>query len=412
MTSPTRRHDGSHRVVVTGMGAVSGFGVGTERLWAGIASGGSAIGPVVRTFEGMSVTVPAAIAPYRPLDHFTSSELQICEPFVRLGRMAAREALGQAGLAGDADALAGAGVILGCGGGGELTREETAIQLFHRRRPRAHPLTVPRTNHQAVVSHIAAEHGIQGPSFVISTGCASGSHAIAQAVATVRHGYAERALAGGVEYNAIYAVMRAFDAARTVARDTCRPFSAGRSGFAFGEGAGVLVIETMEAARRRGAAIHAEVAGIGLSTDVADPVQPTVAGPVRALETALADAAVAPADIAYVNAHGTGTQLNDVVETHVVKLVFGDHARRLMMSSTKSQIGHCFGAAGALELITTILGMAAGVVPPTANYVAPDPDCDLDYVIEGARRQPFATAVSESFAFGGLNAALVVRRDR
>src|SRR5262249_8197870 len=175
--------------------------------------------------------------------------------------------------------------------------------------------------------------------------------------------------------------------------------------------AGVLVIETMEAARRRGAAIHAEVAGIGLSTDVADPVQPTVAGPVRALETALADAAIAPADIAYVNAHGTGTQLNDVVETNVVKLVFGDHARRLMMSSTKSQIGHCFGAAGALELITTILGMAAGTVPPTANYVAPDPDCDLDYVIDGARRQPFATAVSESFAFGGLNAALVVRRD-
>lgn len=408
MTS-TRRADGSHRVVVTGMGAVSGFGIGTTALWQGIASGASAIRLVERTFDSLSISRPAAVADYRPLDHFTSSALQICEPFVQFGLIAAREAVAEAGLAGAADALAGAGVILGCGGGGELTREEAGIQLFHRRRPRAHPLTVPRTNHQAVVSQIAAEHGIEGPSFVITTGCASGSHAIVQAIQTVRHGYAERVLTGGVEANVIYAVMRAFDAARTVAHDTCRPFSLGRSGFAFGEGAGVMVIETLEAAQRRGARIHAELAGIGLSTDVADPVQPTVAGPVRALATALADAAVARHEIAYINAHGTATQLNDVIETRAVKEVFGGHAKRLAMSSTKSQIGHCFGAAGALELIVTIMGMANDTLPPTANYAGRDSDCDLDYVVEGARRQTFSTAVSQSFAFGGLNAAVVVR---
>ncbi len=406
----TRRADGSHRVVVTGLGAVSGFGVGVGLLWQGIASAGCAIRPVRCHFEEHAIEVPAALADYVAEAHFDGATLQICDRFAQLGIIAAREAIADAGLGDKAGLLDGTGAIVGCGSGGELSREEAAIQLFHRHRPRCHPMTVPRINHQAVVSHIAAEHGLHGPALVIATGCAAGSHAIAQAVQTVRHGYAERVLAGGTEASVTYSLTRAFAAARTVARDTCRPFSAGRSGFAFGDGAGMLVVETLEAALRRGAPIRAEISGFGLSVDGSDQVQPTVAGPARALQIALADAGLAPCDIGYISAHGTATLLNDVVETRVIKQVFGDHARRLLISSTKSQIGHCFGAAGALEAIVTIRGMEQALAPPTVNYLGPDPECDLDYVVNAARAAAFTAAVSQSFAFGGLNAALVVQR--
>jgi len=403
-----RRPDGSHRVVVTGVGAVTGFGVGLPAFWQGVTGARTAIQPTRRTFEGMEVIRPAAtVAGYRPLDHFSEAQLLTCEPFVQYALLAANEAIASAGLT-SAD-LTDAAIVLGCGGGGEISREETAIHLFANRRPRAHPTTVPRTNHQACCGMIAIEHGILGPSFVIATGCASGSHAISQAATMVRHGYAERALTGGTEANVIYAVMRAFDAARTIASDTCRPFSYGRSGLALGEGSGILVIETMESADRRGASVLAEIAGFGMSSDATDTVQPTIRGPVRAVMHALADAGLATDEIGYLNAHGTGTPLNDRVETQVAHAVFGPHAARLMMSSTKSQIGHTFGAAGALELIATILGMARGVVPPTVNHQGADPDCDIDCVPNEARAHRFDAAVSQSFAFGGVNAAIAVR---
>ncbi|MCQ0090821.1 beta-ketoacyl synthase [Roseovarius sp. M141] len=404
-----RRPDGSHRVVVTGMGAVTGFGVGLGRYWQGICEGRTAIAPTTRSFEDLEITRPAAvIADYVPEDHFTNTELLIAEPFVQFAQLAAREAVANAGLG--AAQLSDAAIILGCGGGGEKSREDVARQLFGKKRPRAHPMTVPRTNHQAVVGIIAIEHQILGPGMVIATGCAAGSHAVAQATMMLRHGYADVALTGGTEANILYSAMRAFDAARTVAPDTCRPFSIGRGGLAFGEGAGVLVIETLTSAQARGANIIAEIAGFGMSSDARDTVQPTLRGPVRAVTLALKDAAMPPGDVAYVSAHGTGTPLNDVVETQVAHAVFGPHAGNLMMSSTKSQIGHTFGAAGALELIATLNGMAQGVVPPTVNHQGPDPECDIDCVPNAARAQPFSAAVSQSFAFGGVNAAIAVRR--
>jgi nodulation protein E len=407
-TAAMRRPDGTHRVVVTGLGAVSGFGIGVAALARGLFAGTSAIRPTTRTFDDMSITLPASTIDYDPFAHFTPAALVMRERFVQLGLMAADEAVAASGLS--APALAGAAIVFGCGGGGELTREETAVQLFHHRRPRAHPMTVPRTNHQAVVSHVAAEHGIGGPSFVIATGCAASAHAIAQAAAMVRFGQAPCALAGGTEAPVHYSVMRAFQAARTVAETCCRPFSAGRDGFALGEGSAVLVLETLEGALSRGATIIAEVAGAGMSTDPSDQVHPVVAGPARAIRAALADSGIAPETVDYINAHGTATPLNDAVETQAVKEVYGTHASSLLMSSTKSQIGHTFGAAGALELTSTLIGMRDGFAPPTVNYLGPDAACDLDCVPNAPRQKSINTAMSHSFAFGGLNVALAVRR--
>jgi nodulation protein E len=408
MTAPRRRDDGSHRVVVTGMGAVTGFGLGIGAFWDGIASGGTAIQPTCRRFGDMEVTRPAAtVAGYSAAAHFSAAQLLTCDPFVQFALLAAREAVADAGLV--ADELTDAAVILGCGGGGELSREETGIQLFGHRRPRAHPATVPRCNHQAAVGMIAIDQQILGPAFVVATGCASASHAIAQAAMMVRHGYVKRALVGGTEANVIYSVLRSFDAARTIASDTCRPFSRDRSGMALGEGAGVLVIEAMEEADRRGATILSEIAGFGMSSDATDAVQPTKRGPVRAVQQALADAGLAPDAIGYINAHGTGTLLNDTVETAVIREVFSTAVDGIVMSSTKSQIGHTFGAAGALELIATVLGMTRHVAPPTVNYLGHDPACDVDCVPNMARDLRFGAAVSQSFAFGGVNAAIVAR---
>jgi nodulation protein E len=347
------------------------------------------------------------LADHRPEDHFTAAQLLVCDPFARYAMLAAREAIAGAGLS-DAE-LNDTAIILGSGGGGETTREEGAIHLFANRRPRAHPTAVPRGNHQSAAGMIAIEHQCLGPSFVVATGCASASHAIAQAAMMVRHGYAARALTGGTEASVIYAIMRGFDSARTLASDTCRPFSKGRSGFAMGEGAGVLALETMEAASRRGVPILAELAGFGMSTDAVDAVQPSRRGPVSAMARTLADAGLATDAIGYINAHGTGTELNDAVETAAMHEVFGAHAGGLVMSSTKSQIGHTFGAAGALELIATVLGMRHGIVPPTVNHLGLDPACDIDCAPNEARDLRFNAAVSQSFAFGGLNAAVAIR---
>ncbi len=404
-----RRPDGTHRVVVTGMGAVTGFGLGLAPYWDGIAGGKTAIKLTTRSFEDLEITRPAStVADYIPGDHFTDSELLMSEPFVQYARLAAREALAEAGLSGEQ--LTDAAIVLGCGGGGEQSREDAAKQMFGKKRPRAHPMSVPRINHQAAVGMIAIEHQIFGPGLVIATGCAAGSHAMAQATMMLRHGYAGIALTGGTEANVLYSSMRGFDAARIVASDTCRPFSAGRSGLALGEGAGVLVLETLASAQARGAQIIAEIAGFGMSSDARDPVQPTQRGPVRAVRQALSDAQIPPDAIAYVNAHGTGTLLNDVVETNVAREVFGPHADKLMMSSTKSQIGHTLGAAGALELIATLMGMSKGVIPPTVNFLGSDPECDIDCVPNDARDVKFSAALSQSFAFGGVNAALAVRK--
>jgi nodulation protein E len=270
--------------------------------------------------------------------------------------------------------------------------------------------------HNAVTSQICLAYDAQGPSLAISTACSSAGHAIGEAYHLIRFGIADLMLAGGSDAPITYGMIRSWESLRVLAPGdgdpsrACRPFSADREGMVMGEGAGVFLLEELEHARRRGAKIYAELAGYGMSSDAGHITQPSVAGPARAIRAALEEAGVNPEQVDYINAHGTGTRLNDVIETKVIKAVFGDHARRVAISSTKSMHGHVMGGTGAVELAATLMALDRGVIPPTANYTKPDPECDLDYVPNQAREKPVSVAISNSFAFGGLNAVLLVRR--
>jgi nodulation protein E len=403
----------SHRVVVTGLGCVSSLGVGCRQFWCALERGESAIRPTRVEKAGLENTFPAAPvhADYDPRAHFSPDELPLRDPFAQYAVVAAREAMSDAGLRPFEGNPARTAVILGTGGGGEHAREDAAVRLFVNRKLKANPMLVPKTNNQAAVGFVSMEFGATGPSFVVSTGCAAATHAVAQAFLTVRHGLADRAIAGGSEAPLMLSIFQAFDAARVVSHTTCRPFSRARDGMVLGEGGGAVVLETLESARARGARVYAELAGVGLSADADSSVHPKEDGPAQAIATALADAGVNADEVDYINAHGTGTEVNDRVESHAIARVFGHHARRLSVSSTKSMHGHAFGGAGAIELVATLLAMQHGVVPPTANYLGPDGVCALDYVPNEARRRRVDVALKQSFAFGGLNAVLVLRRD-
>jgi nodulation protein E len=254
------------------------------------------------------------------------------------------------------------------------------------------------------------EHGITGPSFTVASACASANHAIGIAFHMVRSGAVDVAVTGGTEATITFGTMRGWDALRVMAPDTCRPFSRDRKGMVLGEGAAVAVIESLERARARGAEILAELVGFGMSSDAGDIVLPSAEGAAAAIKGCLADAGLAPEDIDYINAHGTGTAANDITETKAIHAVMGDHAKRLAVSSTKSMHGHALGAAGALELAATVIALREGFIPPTANFTEADPQCDLDYVPNQARQQRIDVAMSNSFAFGGQNAVLALRR--
>jgi len=404
------RRDGE-RVVITGLGCVSASGLGCHALWADLAAGRSAIRPARRAFQGAEIAFPAATVPdYDPPRHFDKGTLLVTDRFAQYAVLAAREANADAGLPAPSDVPERTAVVLGVGVGGEHAREEASIRMFHEQRRRVLPLLVPRVNHQAAAGMVTADLGISGPSFVVASGCASAAHAVAQAYLMIRHGLVDRAIAGGAEASVVFSVVRAFDALGVITKDACRPFSRGRSGMALGEGAGVVVLESLRSAARRGARIHAELAGVGMSADAHDMVHPTVDGPARAMRAALESARLEPADIGYVNAHGTGTVANDRTEAAAIQQVFRGAPRPPAVSSTKSIHGHALGAAGGIELCATVLALRHQVLPPTAGHLGPDPECDLDCVPNEARPRRFDAALSNSFAFGGLNAVLAVRR--
>jgi nodulation protein E len=264
----------------------------------------------------------------------------------------------------------------------------------------------------AGASHVSMEFGVTGPAFTLSTACSSSNHAIGMALQLLRSGMADMVLAGGSEAPMSFGLLKAWEAMRVVAPDTCRPFCKDRHGIILGEGAGMLVLEPLEIARARGAYIYAELAGAGMSADASHITQPTVEGPVRAIRAALADAAMPLEEVGYINAHGTGTPGNDPAETRAIREVFGPLADRLAISSTKSMHGHALGAAGAIEAVATLLAMRENILPPTANFTEPDPLCDLDYIPNAARPAKIKAALSNSFAFGGLNAVLAFRAIR
>lgn len=408
MTGPARE-----RVVITGMGAASAFGLGAEALWAGLAEGRSAIAPLrhERAAE-LKVRIAAQLPEtYQPEQHFSRELLPQLDRVSQLALLAADEAVRHAGIDFSVDGVAErSGCIIGTGVGGETTQDEQCRRLYAENAQRLHPLTIVRAMTNAAASQISMRHGLRGPSFVVASACASTNHAVAQAVQLIRAGAMDVALAGGSEASLSFGALRAWEAMRVLADDACRPFSANRRGLVLGEGSGVFVLESLSHAQARGARILAEVAGVGMSSDAGDIVAPEMKGAVSAMQRALQDAGLQPAQVDYINAHGTATLANDLNETLAIKQVFGEDAYRIPVSSTKSMHGHALGASGAMELVAVLCAMREGKVPPTLNLDVPDPQCDLDYVPNVARDMPVNTALSNSFAFGGLNAVLALRQ--
>ena len=399
------------RVVVTGIGAVTPLGLTAPATWSALREGRSAIGPVTSLpRDALRFGIAAEIRDFDPRAHFDEKKLILLDRVSQFALVAAREAVAQSGIDFAQEGLGeNTAVVIGTGIGGENTNDEASRRLYGENNPRLHPLTIVRLMANAPACQVSIEHGLKGPSFATVSACASANHALAQAFHMVRGGIADAAIAGGTEACLTLGAVRAWEAMRVLADDTCRPFCKQRRGLVLGEGAAVFVLETEEHAKRRGATILAELAGAGMSADAGDIVFPSEAGAALAMRRALADAALAPGDVDYINAHGTGTPANDPTETRAIRRTFGEHANALAVSSTKSMHGHALGAAGAIELVATIGALRDGVIPPTANFVDRDPECDLDYVPNVSRERVVRAALSNSFAFGGLNAVLAIR---
>jgi nodulation protein E len=399
------------RVVITGMGCVSALGLSATATWAAMCEGRAGIAPLAGLAEHeLRTPVAAQLKGYEPTAYFDEKRLVLLDPVSQYALIAAREALAQAGLQATGETAERCAVIIGTGIGGASTQDQMAKRLYGERNPRVHPMAIVRVMPNAPASQISLDLGLRGPVFAVASACASSNHAIAQALMLLQTGVADVALAGGVEACITGGTVKAWEAMRVLADDTCRPFSKGRRGLVLGEGAGVFVLETLAHAQARGADILCELAGAGMTADAADIVMPDAAGAARSMRIALQQAGLNASDVDYINAHGTGTAANDSTETRAIRAVFGAHADALAVSSTKSMHGHALGGGGALELVAAVGAVRHGVVPPTINYLGPDPDCDLNVVPNVAQQRPVRAALSNSFAFGGLNAVLAVRR--
>lgn len=394
------------RVFVTGVGVTGAAGATTSAFWDAVVSGRSNFAEAVGA-PGLGVVV-AAMADDSPFQNI-GVNASACDRNALFAVAAARQALGDAGLAGPFERPDRVAVIIGSGGGGLGSIEDQYDRLYKDRQSRVHPMTVAKVMVSSSASWVSMATGARGPCFVTSSACASATHAIGMALQLLRSGLADVAITGGTEAPLSFGCLKAWDAMKIMSSTLCRPFSHGRDGLVLGEGAGVLVLETAEHAARRGLAPQIELAGFGSTADAGKSlVAPSADGMAAAMRLALDDACLSAADIAYINAHGTGTAANDRVETEALKAVFGSDACP-PVSSIKGVTGHALGAAGGLEAVATVLAMRDGVAPPTANYDAPDPDCDLDYVPNAARAMDIPAAMSNSFAFGGLNASLTFR---
>lgn len=399
------------RVVVTAIGVCAAPGKDVPSFAATLRTGRSAIGALTVTpTEALNTKVGAQVADFDPTAYFASGKVALYDRATQFALVAAREAITASSLDFRAGLGAKTATIIGVGVGGQGTQDESYHRLYAEGAKRLHPFTIPKLMVNAPCSHITMEHGITGPSFVIASACSSSNHAIGVAFQMVRAGMVEAAVTGGAEAVFTFGTLKGWEALRVMAPDTCRPFSRDRRGMVLGEGAAILVLESREHALARGAAILAEIIGFGSTSDAGDIVLPSVEGAAGAIAACLADARLAPTDVDYVNAHGTGTAANDVTETKALHQVFLAHAQKLAVSSTKSIHGHALGAAGAIELVATMLAMREGYIPPTANYIAPDPQCDLDYVPNEPRKKQIEIAISNSFAFGGHNAVVAIRR--
>ena len=399
------------------MGVISALGHDQQGFWQALVNGRSGIGPIP---QGVGPVIEmgmnqvrfkngAAVLGYDPDAHFSRKALSFMDRFAQFSVIAAREAVAQAGIEWTEELRDSAAIITGSCMGGRFTEEIGYWELFHHGRHRVHPLTIPLGMSNAGASHISMEFGLHGPAYTMSTACSSSAHAIGNALWMVRSGAAPLAIAGGSEAPLFLGGLKAWEAMRVVSPDTCRPFSANRSGMILGEGAAMMILEPLERVLARGAKPLAEIVGFGMSADACHVTQPSAEGAARAIRSALRDGALAPEQVGYINAHGTATEANDRMETAAIRAVFGCHTAALPVSSTKSMHGHTLGAAGAIEAVATVMALGNGVLPPTANFIEPDPECDLDVIPNQARAASVEVALSQSFAFGGLNAVLAFR---
>ncbi len=400
----------NRRVMITGLGAISGLGLNTSAFWGALKAGRSAIKPLNLPIENVKISIGATLPNFESENHFSTDELSILDRFSQLAVIAAKQAVDDAGLICGEESLTKAAAIIGSGCGGKHTDEATYDQLYKQQRTRAHPLTIPKGMPGAAANMVSLHLGIKGPAFVISSACTSGAHAIIQGMSMIQSGLVDIALVGASDAPFTYGLLKSWEALRVVSNDTCRPFCKDRSGMVLGEGAGMLVLEAEEHARARGARIYAELAGSGMTSDADNITRPNVTGIKDAMNNALFHAHINPDEIDYINAHGTATQANDIAETEAIKQVFNDHANHLAVSSTKSMHGHALGASSALELVATTLAIYHKIIPPTANFTEADEQCDLDYVPNTARQQEINIAMSNSYAFGGLNASIVLKK--
>jgi nodulation protein E len=404
--------NGARRVVVTGMGVVTPIGLNVPEFWASMQAskcGVSELGGF--PLEDLKILIAAQIKNFDPkvrLKHFVRDKLVMhADRYSWFAAAAADEAMKQAGLEIPLANPYRAACIVGSGAGGLVTFENSYRALFLEGKRATHPLTLLRIIGSSASAHVGIEFGVKGPTFATCSACSTATHAIGIARDYIKNGMVDVAIAGASESVITYGTMKAWQALHVLSPEGCFPFSKKRNGTVLGEGAGILVMESLEHAQARGANILAEIVGYGMSSDAKDMVNPDIEGPKEAMRMALDDAQLSPSDIQYLNAHGTATTINDANETNAIKEVFGNHAKNLAISSTKSMTGHPLGAGGSIEAVACIKAMNENWVPPTIGLDEPDPECDLDYIPNVGRKQDVTYAMSNSFAFGGLNAVLV-----
>jgi len=405
------------KVVITGFGAVTPLATGVEESWRQLCQGKSGVARITK-FDpsGSRVQIAAEIKDFHPEDFLDKKKIRRTDPFIQYALAAARMAIDYAGLTINGDNASRVGIVLGSCAGGMTMYEKNLFTLRDEGADRVSPFFIPGFIANMAAGEISMAFGARGPSKCVVTACATGSNSIGDAFRLIQYDEADAMIAGGSDAYILPVGIAGFDKMRALSRrnsepeKASRPFDKDRDGFVIGEGAGVVILEEIESAIRRGAKIYAELAGYGTNIDSFHITEPDWENQARCIKLALNDAAISPADVDYINAHGTSTVLNDVSETKAIKAALGEQSKSVPISSNKSMLGHLLGAAGVVEAIFTVLTMRDGIIPPTINYNTPDPDCDLDYVPNIARKVQVSTAISNSFGFGGVNATLVFRK--
>ncbi|MFY0623890.1 MAG: beta-ketoacyl-[acyl-carrier-protein] synthase family protein [Pelagimonas sp.] len=399
------------RVVITGAGTINALGHDVAQTQEAMREGRCGIGELeFRDVDRLAIRIGGQVRGYDAEAVFNRQQLALYDRFTQFTLLAARQAMAQSGLEFSGELANKSGVVLGTSGGGLTTQDENYRAVYEEGKNRVHPFVVPKLMNNAAASHVSMEFNLRGPSFTVATACASSNHAMGQAFQMIRTGMCTAMITGGSESMLCFGGVKAWEGLRVMTKDACRPFSATRNGMVQGEGAGIFVFEEYEHAKARGATILAEVLGFAMTSDAADIVMPSKQGAARAISGALADARIDKTRVGYVNAHGTGTAANDKTECAAVADVFGTHADKLMMSSTKSMHGHLIGGTGAVELLACLMALNEGIIAPTINYEEPDPECALDVVPNEAREAEVDVVLTNAFAFGGLNAVLALGR--